>query len=244
MRADAIESSRAGAGVGHAGRNESRPAGTFPNPLVAAPFALQILECIDRLAETAWQGWLKNSTHFFWGCNDGRLFPLWLDGAVLRSKGSEAMRVAFSPVSLIEALRNGQIVPNLLLMFFMTSILPGVRVLGGSRHTIYYPLMRYSICEALRKDGRDKALLAALSRDVRPGAWGHRVLSSACEPLSLLDVPGNGNIATLLENFGHLTIENASGSLSSFTQDPLWAGLAAAFASGTANVNDPQWAFS
>lgn len=103
MRADAIESSRAGAGVGHAGRNESRPAGTFPNPLVAAPFALQILECIDRLAETAWQGWLKNSTHFFWGCNDGRLFPLWLDGAVLRSKGSEEMRVAFSPVSLIRS---------------------------------------------------------------------------------------------------------------------------------------------
>jgi hypothetical protein len=129
-------------------------------------------------------------------------------------------------------------------MFIMTSILLGVRVLGGSRHTIYYPLMRYSICEALRKDGLDKALLTDLSGDVRPGAWGHRVISSTCEPFSLLDASDSGNVATLLERFGHMTIETASGSLSSFTPDPLWVGLAAAFASGEANANDPQSAFS
>ncbi|NTG05130.1 hypothetical protein G6L08_33140 [Agrobacterium rhizogenes] len=208
------------------------------------PFASQLLECIDRLAETAWQGWLKNSTHYFWGCSNGQLFPLWLDGAVLRARSSEEMQIAFSPAGLIEALRNGQIIPNLLLVFIMTSILPGVRVLGGSRHTIYYPLMRYAICEALLKHGRDSALLAALSQDVRPGAWGHRVISSACEPFSLLDAPGAGNIAMLLDRFGQMAIEDASGSLSSFTQDPLWAGLAVAFASGIANADDPQWAFS
>jgi hypothetical protein len=50
--------------------------------------------------------------------------------------------VEFTPASLVQALKIGRIMPNLLLMFIVTSILPGVRVLGGSRHTIYYPLMR------------------------------------------------------------------------------------------------------
>ncbi|MBW9064627.1 hypothetical protein JNB71_14990 [Rhizobium herbae] len=207
-------------------------------------FAARLLLRIDRLAETAWRGWLKNSTHFFWGCIDGRLIPLWLDGAVLQSNGAEDIRVEFSPASLVEALETGRIVPNLLLMFIVTSILPGVRVLGGSRHTIYYPLMRWAFCEALRSNDRDAQLLSTLSKDERPGVWGHRVISSPCEPFSLLNTPDQGGIPTLLDRFGQMRIPDASGPLSSFTQDPLWAALAAAYSAGKASGNSPQWAFS
>ncbi|WP_375166029.1 hypothetical protein [Rhizobium redzepovicii] len=207
-------------------------------------FAARLLDCIDRLADTAWRGWLKNSTHFFWGCIDGRLFPLWLDGTILRPSGAEEFRIEFSAAALIEALANGRIVPNLLLMFIVTSILPGVRALGGSRHTVYYPLMRWAFCEALRSDDRDAQLLVALSKDERPAAWGHRVISSPYEPFSLLRTLRQGGAATLLARFGQMTIEDASGPLSSFTEDPLWADLAAAFASGTASLTCPQWAFS
>jgi len=207
-------------------------------------FAMRLLLCIDELTDTAWRGWLKNSTHFFWGCVEGRLFPLWLDGGLLRSHGAEDIRVEFSPDSLVEALETGRIVPNLLLMFIMTSILPGVRVLGGSRHTIYYPLMRWAFCEALRSSDHDAELLYALSNDERPGIWGHRVISSPQEPFSLLNGPSLGGIPTLLDQFGQMSIADASGPLSSFTQDPLWAKLMAAYSSGMASGSCPHWAFS
>jgi hypothetical protein len=206
-------------------------------------FAMRLIHFIDQLADTAWRGWLKNSTHFFWGCIEGRLFPLWLDGRVLRSKETDDVCVEFSPPSLVEALRTGRIVPNLLLMFIVTSILPGVRVLGGSRHTIYYPLMRWAFCEALRNNHRDTQLLNALSKDERPGVWGHRIISSPCEPFSLLNAVSRGGIATLLEQFGKMSIIDACGPLSSFTQDPLWAELAVAYSSGRVGRQSSQWAF-
>ncbi|MBY5774854.1 hypothetical protein HFN63_33025 [Rhizobium leguminosarum] len=207
-------------------------------------FAMRLLLCIDQLTGTAWRGWLKNSTHFFWGCVEGRLFPLWLEGAILRSHGAEDIRVEFSPASLVEALESGRIVPNLLLMFIVTSILPGVRVLGGSRHTIYYPLMRWAFCEALRSNDRNVQLLNELSKDERPGAWGHRVISSSHEPFSLLNSLGQSGIATLLDRFGKMSIADATGSLSSFTDDPLWAELRAAYSSGKVNRSCPHWANS
>ncbi|SCB61546.1 hypothetical protein GA0061105_11962 [Rhizobium aethiopicum] len=206
-------------------------------------FAMRLLVCIDQLADTAWRGWLKNSTHFFWGCIEGRLFPLWLDGAVLRSKGAEDIRVKFSPASLVEALKAGRIVPNLLLMFIVTSLLPGVRVLGGSRHAVYYPLMRWALCEALKNNNRDPQLLNTLSKDERPGVWGHRVISSPCEPFSMLNQLGQGGISTLLDRFGEKSIVEACGPFSSFTQDPLWAELTAAYSFGRIGRNCPQWVF-
>nr|WP_237352779.1 hypothetical protein [Rhizobium leguminosarum] len=206
-------------------------------------FAGRLLLCIDQLADTAWRGWLKNSTHFFWGCVEGRLFPLCLEGAVLRSKGADDIRVEFSPASLFEALKTGRIVPNLLLMFIVTSILPGVRALGGSRHAIYYPLMRWAFSEALRSNAHDAQLLNALSEDERPGAWGHRVISSPHEPFSILNALGQGGISTLLDRFGQKSIVDASGPLSSFTQDPLWAELMAAYSSGRVSRHCLQWPF-
>ncbi|WP_341487105.1 hypothetical protein [Pararhizobium sp. A13] len=203
--------------------------------------ASEVLASIDQLAGTAWRGWLKNSTHFFWGCDDGKLFPLWLDGAFLRASTQAKLVIPFSATSLVDALRSRTIVPNLLLMFIVTSMLPGVRVLGGSRHVVYYPLMRYAVCNALRKNGADRSLLVTLSRDVRPGAWGHRVISAAAEPFSLIEEAG---ISALLDDYGGLNLEEACGPLSGFTQDPLWAGLAEAFASGKASPASAYWALS
>ncbi|TQX86785.1 MULTISPECIES: hypothetical protein [Rhizobium] len=208
------------------------------------PFAIKLLDCIDQLAGSTWQGWLKNSTHFFWGSTNGRLIPLWLDGCVLRSRGADDIRIDFLSEGLIEALAKRRIVPNLLLMFIVTSILPGVRALGGSRHTVYYPLMRWAFCEALRGQDHDAQLLTALAEDERPGAWAHRIISSPCEPFSLLNTVGDAGVETLLDRFGHMRIDEAVGSLTSFTKDPLWAELAAAFASGKVSKGCQQWAFS
>lgn len=209
-----------------------------------AQFATEILACVDQLAQSPWQGWLKNSTHYFWGRENGRLFPLRLHGRTLCGKGKEDVQIPFSADCLVNALREGRVVPNLLLMFIVTSILPGVRVLGGSRHTIYYPLMRYAFCTALEKSGRDMVLLATLAQDAMPGAWGHRVISSAAEPFALLEGAGEENIAALIDRFGSMPLDQACGTLSGFTTDGLWADLARAVASGDVAITDSEWAYT
>ncbi|WP_244541272.1 hypothetical protein [Rhizobium tibeticum] len=205
---------------------------------------LAILCAIDRLDSGPWRGWLRNATHFFWGCEEGRIFPLHLAGGFLCSDQKHAVRLPFAAPALSEALIGRSIVPSLLLVFIVIAILPGVRVLGGSRHAVYYPLMRYALCNALAKTGGDRALLGNLLRDERSGAWGHRVISAPFEPFSLLHNAGPSGLSSLITCFGSMTLEEACGGMASFTEDPLWAELARAFRSGDVTETGGPWAFS
>ncbi|MGV1760525.1 hypothetical protein ACQZ6F_27450 [Rhizobium sp. A22-96] len=207
-------------------------------------FARNILGAIDFLAETPWRGWLRNSTHFFWSNRGGHLSPLLLDGAYLVETEDPDCKIEFAASSLIDALTEGRIVPNLVTVFLVLAILPGVRVLGGSHHAVYYPLMRYVLSQALRHCGQDRSLLRAISQDEKPSAWGHRLITSDAEPFSILGNLGANGVDSLIETYGRMSINDASGSLSGFTNDPSWADLAARFASGRASVASPEWAFA
>lgn len=200
--------------------------------------ACEIISAIEKLDDTPWRGWLRNTTHFFWGCCDGQLFPLRLQDGNLRSCGKHELTVDYSPSSIVDALVAGRIIPNLLLMFIATTMIPGVRSLGGSRHTIYYPLMRHAVCTALRSVEPEDDLLPDLTKDRRPSAWGHRVITCDWEPCSLsLE---SGSIAALLERLGNATLIEAPGPLSAFTEDILWRELVTAFALGEASLSSPQ----
>ncbi|KAA0689451.1 hypothetical protein DTW90_31630 [Neorhizobium sp. P12A] len=212
-------------------------------------FPTTTLKTIDLLASTPWRNWLKNSTHFFWGCDDGRIFPMTLIDGFLGPRESqgqwerEGKAIAFTADGLIEALGRRRIIPNLFIVFMVIAILPGVRVLGGSRHTVYYPLMRHAFCSALSDGGRDDDLLRSLHHDRRPGAWGHRVISDQMEPFSILHSP-EGNVSNLLSHYGSMSFDEACGSLSSFTEDPLWSDLSAALTTGAASTMRSPWAFN
>lgn len=202
-----------------------------------------MLRAIDRLASTPWRGWLRNATHFFWGNDDGGLYPLLLDDGILRPADDQGEGIAFTAEALTKALAAKRIIPNLFLVFMVIAILPGIRVLGGSRHAVYYPLMRYAFCAALVDTGADDELLRSLLHDKRPGAWGHRVIDGAAEPFAL--VRGKtSNLELLLSRYGSTPLERACGSLDSFTQDALWTELALALASGTASTMRGAWAFA
>ncbi|MBY5827761.1 hypothetical protein [Rhizobium leguminosarum] len=200
--------------------------------------ACEIIAAIEQLNDTPWRGWLRNTTHFFWGCRDGQLFPLWLQGGALRSCGKHELTVDYSPSSIVDALVAGRIIPNLLLMFIATTMIPGVRSLGGSRHTIYYPLMRHAVCTALRQSGKEEDLLADMVAERLPSAWGHRVVLDESEPLSLLE--SCGGVTALVRRFGGMTISGASGSLSGFTEDILWSQLFRASGLGEASLSSLQ----
>ncbi len=202
-----------------------------------------LLSCTEALANGPWLGWLKNTTDLFWGNDRGRLFPLRIAGSRLEARGAENFRLEFAAEAVIEALQARKIIPNLFLMFIVTAILPGVRVLGGSRHIVYYPLMRNVFWRALAINGH-RELWATMAADRKPGIWGHRVLLKNAEPFSELDMLGSGNIQAALSKYGSLSLEEACGTLESFVGDPLWAHLKARHDEGSVGANDPEWAFS
>ncbi|WP_246810679.1 hypothetical protein [Ensifer sp. ENS09] len=204
--------------------------------------AESVLDTIDQLNTGPWKGWVRRTTDFFWGTDKGRIVPLRLRDNVLRTKNQADFEVQFRPESLVAALRQRVLAPNLFLVFLVTSIMPGVRVLGGCRQVIYYPLMRYLAAKAFARSG-ELEVWEEMRRDRLPGLWGHRVLKpDGTDPfggIGLLD-----GAAALLSRYRKMPLVQAAGDLESFTRDPLWADLSANTARGTINSASTEWQWS
>lgn len=201
-----------------------------------------VLDTIDQLNSGPWKGWVRRTTDFFWGSDKGRIVPLRLQDNVLRTKNRADFEVQFRPESLVAALRHRVLVPSLFMVFLVTSIMPGVRVLGGCRQVIYYPLMRYLAAKAFARSG-ELEVWEDMRRDHLPGVWGHRVLKpDGADPvgeIGLLD-----GAAALLSRYRKMPLVQAAGDLESFTSDPLWADLSANKARGTINSASTEWQWS
>jgi hypothetical protein len=207
-------------------------------------FASCILTELDKLVAGPWCGWLTRSTDFFWFYENGKRLPLRLVAGELVHPATGLKAARFTAPELVERLTDRSLIPNLLLMFLVLSILPGVRVLGGSHHPIYYPLMRYVVCRALETAGLDADLQHALATDDTPGAWGHRVIECSDEPLDRLRIGGANGFDELIEGFGRASLADVCGSMRSFVTDPLWQELCWRLRDAAISPFDAEWAFA
>lgn len=206
--------------------------------------ASNILAEIDRLAAGPWSGWLARGTDFFWFYENGRRLPLRLEAGHL-VHSTTGMKVArFAAPEILHRLANRTLIPNLLLMFLVVSILPGVRALGGSHQPVYHPLMRYVVSRALEAAGLDADLRYALGTDDVPGAWGHRVIERDDDPFELLRRGRIGETSDIIERFGDMPFAEASGAMSSFVTDLSWTELCVRLKEQAIAPTDAEWAFS
>lgn len=204
--------------------------------------AESILAAMDRLNIGPWQGWVRRTTDLFWRMEKGRIVPLSLQDNALRAASPSSFEVPFRPDSIAAALRQRAILPSLYTVFLVTSILPGVRALGGCRQTIYYPLMRHLTAIGLERSG-DFDLLTELRGDDRPGLWGHRVLKpTGSYPFKEIELFGAA--ATPLSKCAEMPVVESSGDLSSFTRDPIWAELSKHIAGGFITLESAEWQWS
>lgn len=204
--------------------------------------ALTVLQEIDRLNAGPWEGWIRRTTDLFWGVAKDRVFPLYLNDGVLRSARSPGLEVSFTPECLAQALRDRTILPGMFMSYLATAILPGVRVLGGCRQTVYLPLMRHLAAVGFDVAG-DRDFRLTLKDDERPGVWGHRVLKPV-DGQPFQEIEAAAGILPLLTKSADLTLEDASGNLSSFTRDPIWAEMSASIASGSITPKSREWQWS
>jgi hypothetical protein len=212
--------------------------------LTNATLASTILAEIDRLSAGPWSGWLARGTDFFWFYENGKRLPLRLLAGELVHPATSRKVARFAAPDILERLANRTLIPNLLLVFLVLSILPGVRALGGSHQPVYYPLMRYVVCRALEAAGVDSDLRHALSTDDAPGAWGHRIIESDEDPLELYGNGGRRGISDLIDRFGDIPFAKACGSMSSFASDPSWLDLNRRLRDRVIAPTDREWAFS
>ncbi|AEG57362.1 hypothetical protein CN210_32415 [Sinorhizobium meliloti] len=204
--------------------------------------AESILVAMDRLSIGPWKGWVRRTTDLFWRLEKGRVVPLRLQENALRAAAPSSFELKFRPDNIAAGLRQRAIVPSLYTVFLVTSILPGVRALGGCRQTIYYPLMRYLTAVGLEQSGNSD-LLAELRGDDRPGLWGHRVLKPA-GGYPFQEIGLFGQSPRSLSEYAQIPLVQSSGDLGSFTGDPIWANLSKQIASGVINSGSVEWQWS
>ena len=210
------------------------------NPKVASG----ILEGIDHLAAGPWAGWLARGTDFFWFYENGKRMPLRLSGEDLVHHAGGAAVVRFTASEIIGGLLNRSLIPNMVLAFLVLAILPGVRVLGGSRQPIYYPLIRYVVSRASEAAGIDADLQHSLATDDVPGAWGHRVIERNEELFDLFKAAGTTSIGAILERLGNIALTEACGGMSGFVRDLSWRDLWRRLEAEKLAAADPQWALA
>ncbi|XUY29925.1 hypothetical protein RMR21_023505 (plasmid) [Agrobacterium sp. rho-8.1] len=199
-------------------------------------------DAIDRLNAGPWRGWVRRTTDYFWYVGPERVLPVVLDGGHLRGAASSDVMVKFAPDSIASAIRDRKLLPTLFLAFLVLSILPGIRALGGCRQPVYLPVLRYLAALCVERTG-DGDFLDDLRQDDHPGMWGHRVLRpSAGDPFR--DINGSGGISTLLETYGAVPLFEATGDLTSFTGDNLWAEMSKHLASGKIKFSSAEWKWS
>lgn len=208
-------------------------------------FAVREVDC------SPWAGWFKFNTDFFWMVRDGQMKRLELENGVLRDS-SGRYQVSFKPAALARALRSGEIVPSLFLVFLVIAILPGLRVLGGSRQIIYFPLMRCALLKALDSSAlpADRELAAAIRQDELPSLWGHRTIApTTAEPLRLLARAGH-SAESIAELLMARTLRETASDMPGFSADDMWFECCARFAChrqvapGTSCLIDPSQIFN
>jgi hypothetical protein len=83
---------------------------------------------------------LQHNLCSFWGLRDGRIRRLEKVGNHLVEIGNEEkLSIPWKCDSIVKALKEREIVPDLFLVFLMIGILPRVKVLGGARQLGYIP---------------------------------------------------------------------------------------------------------
>lgn len=206
--------------------------------------ASSILAGLDNLAAGPWGGWLARRTDFFWLYENGKRLPLRLVAGTLVHPANGMKVARFTASEILERLQDRSLIPNLLLAFLVLSVLPGVRVLGGSHQPVYYPLIRYVVSKALEAAGVDRDLRDALNTDDVPGAWGHRILEFDGDPCELLRGGAEDGINDFINGLGKISLNKACGTMSSFVSDPFWRELHGRLRNGVIAPDDAEWVFS
>jgi hypothetical protein len=107
-------------------------------------------------------------THFFWGITtDGQMTPLFFENGFLKDRNKILSDILLAPESIVEALREGKIVPSIFTKFSLVAFYLGAQVMGGPGQSEYMPKIKKVWLEILKSvDSSEAELIKNIPADV------------------------------------------------------------------------------
>lgn len=203
--------------------------GIISNLLFSSNKREQLNGLIEELKKTPQHIFLTQGTQFFWGMRDNKIRPLMIidDFLIEVTAGKDNMiKIPFTPEDLCSALYNGQLIPNIFLSFLVLSLMPQIRVLGGTRQIAYFPLIKNLFCELLDKNNSVEAELFEELQSNSLNVWGTNFIRHTFTPLQWLgQLPAGKELACLTDFYLNQSIAEITQQLMVFKDHQKWKHL-------------------
>lgn len=169
---------------------------------------------------------LKQGTEYFWGLRDNKIRALKIEGKHLIENTehlNKQIKIPFNQQAICKALLKGQLIPNIFLSFLVLSIMPQIRVLGGTRQIAYHPLIQKIFCTFLSAEiPAEKELLEELLSN-QLNIWGANFIQSNVTPLEWLGrFPEGKELPHISTHYLNKSIAETTQNLIIFKDHPLW----------------------
>lgn len=181
-----------------------------------------LVTAIHSASATAAGTFVPHSTDLFWAIVGGRVRTLALVDGHLRSE-RHGIDIPLERKIVSRLLRSGLLIPNLFLIFCLTSIIPAGRALGGSYQAAYHEVFTRLFVAALDPTVADELDLVREIESRNLVGWGHNVIAHN----AISDLVLTGHTALSFDDhLGDRPLDEVSRSLAAFADDPRWRLLA------------------
>lgn len=169
---------------------------------------------------------LKPSTDYFWGLRDNKIRRLKITNNCLQediAEHNKPIKIPMESGAICEALNSGILLPNIFLSFLVLSLLPQIRVIGGTRQIGYFPLIQEIFSRLLDTDVFEENELLQELKENDLSAWGTNFIQDEVTPLEWLGyLPKGKEFSILSKHYCDMSIAEVTKELSIFKNHPIW----------------------
>ena len=187
---------------------------------------IKLNSLIEGLKNTPERTFLKESTQYFWGMRDNKIRALIIyNGFLLEEINDEEkkIKIPFNPEAIYSALYEGRLIPNIFLSFIVLSLMPQIRVIGGTRQIAYFPLIQHLLCELLDKHIPVEDDLREELQTNKLNTWGTYLIRHTLTPLQWLGkLPAGNELASLSDYYLNQPLSDVTQQLAIFKDHPKW----------------------
>ena len=133
------------------------------------------------------------------------------------------IKIPFNPEAIYSALYEGRLIPNIFLSFIVLSLMPQIRVIGGTRQIAYFPLIQHLFCELLDKNIPVEDDLREELQTNKLNTWGTYLIRHTLTPLQWLGkLPAGNELASLSDYYLNQPLSDVTQQLAIFKDHPKW----------------------